>query len=64
MKLRELLPILTHQNYKIFVQTDLNKITNSMIELKTIDDIKNHFDCNVLSLDESWNIIIKSSGIV
>ena len=59
MKLRELLPVITHQNYKILVQTDLNNITNSMIELKNIDEIKNHFDFKVIAVDESWNIIIK-----
>ena len=59
MKLRELLPIITHQNYKIFVQTDLNNITNSMIELKNIDDIKKHFDFKVIAVDENWSIIIK-----
>lgn len=59
MKLRELLPVITHQNYKILVQTDLNNITNSMIELKNIDEIKNHFDFKVIAVDERWNIIIK-----
>ena len=59
MKLRELLPVITHQNYKILVQTDLNNITNSMIELKNIDEIKNHFDFKVIAVDEGWNIIIK-----
>ena len=59
MKLRELLPVITHQNFKILVQTDLNNITNSMIELKNIDEIKNHFDFKVIAVDERWNIIIK-----
>ena len=59
MKLRELLPVITHQDYKIFVQTDLNNITNSMIELKSVDEIKNHFDFKVIAVDKKWNIIIK-----
>ena len=58
MKLRELLPIITHNDYHIFVQTEVSKITGDFSELNSIDDIKSHFDYRVLAIDEDWNITI------
>lgn len=59
MKLKEVLRILTHNHYKIFVQNTLTLGLGKSLELETIDEIKNHFDFQVLAIDENWNIIIK-----
>ena len=61
MKLRELLPIITHSQYHIFVQTEVSKVTGHFSELNTIDEIKAHFEYRVLAIDENWNITITDS---
>ena len=63
MKLKELLPVISHEQYHIFVQTEVSKITGHFSELKTIDDIKSHFEYRVLAIDEDWNITITDSII-
>ena len=63
MKLKELLPVISHEQYHIFVQTEVSKITGRLSELKTIDDIKSHFEYRVLEIDKEWNITIMDSII-
>lgn len=59
MKLQELLKAITHQNYKIFVQNTLTLGLGKNLELTSIEDIKAHFNFQVLAIDENWNIILK-----
>ena len=64
MKLKEILPIITHRNYKIFIQNDTTIIMCKMIELNTVEEIKNHFENEVLAINDDWSIVIKSAKIV
>lgn len=59
MKLKELLPVITHQNYKVFVQNSLTKVFEEPLRLETIDELKAHFDFKVIAIDEKWNITIR-----
>ena len=63
MKLRELLPIITHNEYHIFVQTEISKISGHLSELNSINEIKAHFEYRVLAIDENWNITITDLAI-
>lgn len=61
MKLYQLLKTITHQNYRVMLQdTNFMNVTR---ELKTIEEIKEHFDYTVLSIDENWTITIKTERI-
>lgn len=59
MKLKELLPIITHQNYKVFVQNNLTEVTGNLLQLADMEDIKAHMGYDVLGVDQDWNIIIQ-----
>lgn len=59
MKLEDLLKIITHRNYKVFVENTVTKAFERPLELTTIDDIKAHFDYPVLAIDEQWNITVR-----
>lgn len=59
MKLEDLLKTITHRNYKIFVENTVTKVFERPLELTTIEDIKDHFDYPVLSIDEHWNITVR-----
>lgn len=63
MKLKELLPVISHEQYHIFVQTEVSKITGHFSELNSIDEIKAHFEYRVLEVDKEWNITITDSII-
>ena len=61
MKLYDLLRAITHQNYRVVLQdTNFMNVTR---ELKTIEEIKEHFDNTVVSVDEDWTITIKTERI-
>ena len=61
MKLYDLLRAITHQNYRVVLQ-DAN-FMNVTRELKTTEEIKEHFDNTVVSVDEDWTITIKTERI-
>lgn len=61
MKLYDLLRAITHQNYTIVLQ-DVNFI-NTTRKLETLEEIKEHFDNTVVSIDEDWTITITTQKI-
>lgn len=52
MKLKEILKVITHQNYTVYVQNPFGTL-----ELKTTNEIKKHFDFEVIAVNENWEII-------
>ena len=61
MKLQELLKVITHQNYKVFVQNILTLGLGENLELTSVEDIKAHLNFQVLAIDENWNITLKGN---
>lgn len=61
MKLKELLKTITHQHYRVFL-SDVNFF--GMQRELDHDEIITHLDYTVVSLDDSWNIVIKTKRIV
>ena len=61
MKLYDLLRAITHQNYTVILQ-DVNYM-NATRKLETIEEIKEHFDNTVVSVDDNWTITIKTQKI-
>lgn len=64
MKLIELLRVISHQNYSVYVQNDVTNLFGESLKLDSIEDILSHADYNVLSIDENFNIILQGSKIV
>lgn len=58
MKLKEILKVITHQNYTVYVQNPFGTL-----ELKTTNEIKNHFDFEVIAVNENWEIILKAAKL-
>lgn len=61
MKLYDLLRTITHQNYTVILQ-DIN-FMNATRKLETIEEIKDHLDYTVVTIDENWTITIKGEKI-
>lgn len=61
MKLYDLLRAITHQNYNVVLK-DVN-FMNTTRKLETLEEIKEHFDNTVVSLDEDWTITITTQKI-
>ena len=64
MKLIELLRVISHQNYSVYVQNDVTNLFGESLKLDSIEDILSHADYNVLSIDENLNIILQGSKVV
>ena len=64
MKLIELLRVISHQNYSVYVQNDVTNLFGESLKLDSIEDILSHADYNVLSIDENFNIILQGSKVV
>lgn len=60
-KLRDILPLITHTNYKVYVQSNISEFTEKMLELTDKEDIKNHLDYPVLAINEDWSIILHNN---
>lgn len=60
-KLKDILPLITHDKYRIYVQSNISEFTDKMLELTDKEDIKNHLDYPVLAIDEDWNITLYNS---
>ena len=60
MTLKELLPKITHQNYTIWLQSEISYITGNLMQIQDIDDIKAHFGCPVIAINDDWSIIIQA----
>lgn len=58
MKLKELLKVITHQNYTVYVQNPFG-----VIQLKNAEEIKNHLDFEVIGVNENWEIILKNDKL-
>ena len=64
MKLIELLRVISHQNYSVYVQNDVTNLFGESLKLDSIEDILSHADYNVLSINDNFNIILQESKIV
>lgn len=60
-KLRDILPLITHDNYRVYVQSNISAFTNNPLELTDNEDIKNHLDYPVLAINEDWSIILHNN---
>lgn len=58
MKLKELLKVITHQNYTVYVQNPFG-----VIQLENTEEIKNHLDFEVVGVNENWEIILKNDKL-
>lgn len=58
MKLKELLKVITHQNYAVYVQNPFG-----VIQLENAEEIKNHLDFEVIGVNENWEIILKNNKL-
>lgn len=59
MKLKEILPLMTHQEYVIYVENSITSVFEEPLKLNTIEDIQNHMDFKVIAIDVKWNITIR-----
>lgn len=58
MKLKELLKVITHQNYTVYVQNPFG-----VIQLENTEEIKNHLDFEVVGVNENWEIVLKNDKL-
>lgn len=60
-KLKDILPLITHDNYRVYVQSNISDFTGKPLELTDKEDIKNHLDYLVLAINEDWSIILHNN---